>query len=81
MAFLLVTGVTLGVRAQDVKKMEISSNDVPQAVKTSFNCLFANTSDIEWKKKDNDYKVSFKMNNTEHHGKQNSKIVNLRKGY
>ena len=41
MAFLLVAGITLGVKAQD-KKMKIDKKDIPQAVTESFNSTFAN---------------------------------------
>ena len=71
MAFLLVAGITLGVKAQD-KKMKIDKKDVPQAVTESFNSTFANAKDVEWKKKGNDYKVSFEMNDTEHYAILNS---------
>ena len=72
LAFLLVSGLTLGVRAQDEKKKEISSQDVPEEVMKSFNSTFANATDVEWKKKNNEYKVSFDMNGIEHHAMFNS---------
>lgn len=67
LAFLLVAGITLGVKAQDKKKEKISSTDVPAAVQTSFSSNFANATDVEWKKKDADYKVSFELNDVDHH--------------
>lgn len=71
MAFLLMVGLTLGVKAQD-KKMKIDKKDVPQAVMDSFNSTFANAKDVEWKKKGSDYKVSFEMNDTDHYAMLNS---------
>lgn len=74
MAFLLITGLTLGVKAQDQKttdqkkeKNKISSTEVPAAVQTSFSSTFANATDVHWKKKDADYKVSFEVNDVDHH--------------
>ena len=72
LAFLLMAGVTLGVKAQDQKtqdqkKEKVSSTEVPTAVQTSFSSNFANATDVEWKKKDADYKVSFEINDTDHH--------------
>ena len=72
LAFLLMAGVTLGVKAQDQKtqdqkKEKVSSTEVPAAVQTSFSSNFANATDVEWKKKDADYKVSFEINDVDHH--------------
>ena len=80
MAFLLMAGITLGVRAQEEKKEKISDADVPQAVQTSFKSTFANATDVEWKKKDNDYKVSFKLNNAEQHAMFDSSGTLLSQG-
>lgn len=71
MAFLFMTGVALGVRAQD-KKMEIDKKDVPQAVMDGFTRKFADARDVEWKKKGDDYKVTFEIGNTDHYAMINS---------
>ena len=80
MAFLLIAGITLGVKAQDDKKEKISDAEVPQAVQTTFSSTFANATDVEWKKKDMDYKVSFKLDNTEQHAMFNSSGTLLSQG-
>ncbi|HUH33536.1 MAG TPA: PepSY-like domain-containing protein [Daejeonella sp.] len=74
LAFLLMAGMTLGVKAQDQKtsdqrkeKDKVSSIEVPAAVQTSFSSNFANATDVKWKKKDADYKVSFEINDVDHH--------------
>jgi hypothetical protein len=66
-AFLLTAGLALGAKAQEEKKDKITEAEVPQAVLTSFTNTFANATDVEWKKKDMDYKVSFDLYNTEQH--------------
>ena len=87
LAFLLMAGVTLGVKAQDQntqdqkkEKEKISSTEVPAAVQTSFSSNFANATDVEWKKKDADYKVSFEINDVDHHAMFSSTGTLLWKG-
>lgn len=74
-AFLLITGAVLGTAAQDKKK--IDTTQVPAAVMTAFNSTFPNSSNTEWKMKDNHYMVSFTMNNSNHHAKidQTGKVI------
>lgn len=66
-AFLLITGAVLGTAAQDKNKVDTAQ--VPAAVKTAFSTTFPNSSDMEWMKKDNHYKVAFMMNNSKHYAK------------
>ena len=80
LAFLLMAGITLGVKAQEEKKEKISDAEVPQAVQTAFSSTFANATDVEWKKKDMDYKVSFKLNNAEQHAMFDSSGTLLSQG-
>lgn len=74
LALLFLTGITLGVKAQDQKtthqkkeKDKVSTTEVPAAVQTSFSSNFSNATDVEWKKKDADYKVSFEINDVDHY--------------
>ena len=66
LAFLLLAGVTLGVKAQD-DKAKVATKDVPQEVMTAFTGTFANATDVEWMKKDADYKVSFEIGGVDQH--------------
>lgn len=80
-----MAGVTLGVKAQDQKsqnqkKEKVSSTEVPAAVQTSFSSNFANATDVEWKKKDTDYKVSFEVNDVDNHAMFSSTGTLLWKG-
>lgn len=77
---LVIAGLTLGVNAQDIRKVEISSRDVPKAVMSKFNSTFPKASDVEWKKKGNDYKVSFEMNRIDHHATFNNTGVLQERG-
>ncbi len=60
-ALLLSTGFILQAAAQEVKE-----SDVPTAVKTSFKSAFANAKDVEWKKKEGNYKAKFEVNGTDY---------------
>jgi hypothetical protein len=71
LAFLFVAGITLGVKAQD-GKTKIDTKDVPQEVMTAFTSTFANATDVEWMKKDTDYKVSFEIADVDQHAMFNS---------
>jgi hypothetical protein len=66
LAFLLLAGITLGVKAQD-DKTKVNTKDVPQEVMTAFTSTFANATDVEWMKKDADYKVSFEIGGVDQH--------------
>jgi hypothetical protein len=66
LAFLLIAGITLGVEAQD-DKTKVSTKDVPQAVTAAFTSTFASATDVEWMKKDADYKVSFEIGDVDQH--------------
>ncbi|NEU10146.1 hypothetical protein GZH53_17615 [Flavihumibacter sp. R14] len=66
LAFLLLAGITLGVKAQD-DKTKVDAKDVPQEVMTAFSSTFANATDVEWKKKDADYNVSFEIGDVDQH--------------
>ena len=74
-AFLLLTGAVLGTAAQDKKKVD--STEVPAAVLSTFNSTFPNSSNVQWKKKDNHYMAAFTMNNSNHHAKidQAGKVI------
>ena len=80
LALFLTASFGQAALAQDKEKTEIRSSDVPDAVMTSFNNNFKGTTDVEWKKKGNDYKVSFRMNNAEHHAMYNSSGTLLSQG-
>jgi len=77
---LFMTGATLRVSAQHIQKVEISSRDVPQAVLSKFNSTFPKASDVEWKKKGNEYYVSFDMSRVDHHATFSSSGVLLERG-
>jgi len=79
LACLIITGLTLGVNAQD-KKVEISGRDVPQPIMNKFNSTFPKASDVEWKRKGNEYKVSFDMNRVDHHATYSSTGVLQERG-
>jgi hypothetical protein len=55
-----------GVMAQQKEKTKLNQNDVPQAVKTSFQKAYSTATDIQWKLKDGNYKVHFEINDMDH---------------
>ncbi|MBO9201019.1 MULTISPECIES: PepSY-like domain-containing protein [Niastella] len=61
LAILLSAGVMMSAVAQDTKE-----SDVPTAVKTSFKSAFSNAKDVEWKKKEGNYKAKFEINGTDY---------------
>jgi len=63
-SLLLLTGITLGVSAQDSAKAK--TQDVPQSVQAALKSAYPAAKDIEWKMKDGIYKASFEVNGTEH---------------
>ena len=65
-AFLLITGVSLGVNAQDKDKDKLDPASVPQAVQTAFKNAYADAADVHWKMKNTLYKAKFKMGETKH---------------
>jgi len=67
LAFTLMIGLTPGAIAQASKTSGIRSKDVPQAVLNTFNNRFPKATDVEWKKKGDDYNVSFDLNRIDHH--------------
>ena len=72
LALIFVLGLAPYVNAQNRKSKEIRSSSVPTAVLNTFKSTFANARDVEWKKKDNNYKVSFEMRGIDHHATLNS---------
>ena len=79
LAFLFIAGITLGVKAQDVKT-KVDKKDVPQEVMAAFTTTFANATDVEWMKKDADYKVSFEIGDVDQHAMFSSAGKLLSKG-
>jgi len=71
-AFLFLTMSALGAVAQDKGTVKIDTTQVPVVVKTTFNSTFPNSSNVEWKKKNSNYAVSFTMNDIAHHAKLDS---------
>ena len=69
-------------KTADQKKepQKVSSTEVPAAVQTSFSSNFANATDVVWKKKDADYKVSFEVNDVDNHAMFSSTGTLLWKG-
>jgi Putative beta-lactamase-inhibitor-like, PepSY-like len=65
-AFLLVTGVSLGVNAQEKDKDVLNPADVPQAIQDAFKSAYADATDVQWKLKNNMYKAKFKRGETKH---------------
>lgn len=61
-AVLLMAGFTFGASAQ----LKLDEKDVPSQVLSSFKTNFPNAKDIEWKKKDNKFKVEFEIGNDDH---------------
>ena len=68
MSLLLLTGITLGVSAQQPQqqKQKLEQKDVPENVQTALKTAFANAKDVEWKLKDGIYKAKFEMDGKEH---------------
>lgn len=67
LAFTLLTSLTFGALAQASKTTRIRDKDVPQAVINTFNSRFPKATEAEWKKKGNEYNVSFELNRIDHH--------------
>ncbi len=44
------------------EKIKLKDNDVPQTVRSSFESNFPGATDVDWKMKKGNYKVSFEMN-------------------
>ncbi len=65
-AFLLVTGVTWGVSAQEKDKDKLNPADVPQSVQSAFKNAYADASDVQWKMKNNMYMAHFKKGEAKH---------------
>jgi uncharacterized membrane protein YkoI len=60
-AMLLSAGFLIKASAQDIK-----AGEVPAAVKTNFKTAFPNAKEVDWKKKEGNYKAKFEINGTDY---------------
>ena len=60
-ALLLSAGFLIKASAQDIK-----AGEVPALVKTNFKAAFPNAKDVDWKKKEGNYKAKFEINGTDY---------------
>jgi len=72
LAILLITAVTLGVKAQDKNKDVVSIEEIPQDVMTTFNSAFPESSEMQWTRKDDNYKVTFTREGMQYHAMYNA---------
>ncbi|WEK37036.1 MAG: PepSY-like domain-containing protein [Candidatus Pseudobacter hemicellulosilyticus] len=75
----LTVASTCQVFAQD-KDNKVKNRDVPEAVRASFDNNFDNTTNLDWRMKDGNYKAMFQVDLREHMAEFNSSGELLSKG-
>jgi hypothetical protein len=69
---IAVLGAFFAFAANAQAPTDIKDKDVPQAIKTAFDNQFDNTTMVNWKMKDGNYKASFLMNLKKHFAEFNN---------
>ena len=70
----------MAIAAYAQSPTEVKDKDVPQTIRTAFDNEFDNTTMVNWKLKDGNYKASFMMNLKKHFAEYNSAGELLSKG-
>jgi Protein of unknown function (DUF2874). len=79
-AVLFATGLMVGAQAQSSAKQKLKAEEVPAALKSSFNAEFPNAKDVEWSIKEGKYKVEFELNDQDHFAKYDASGKRMAKG-
>lgn len=79
-AVLFTTGLMVGTQAQNSAKQKLKAEEVPAALKSSFNSEFPNAKDVEWSLKEGKYKVKFELNDLDHFAKYDANGTRMAKG-